>query len=420
MAFRFRSALIAVSVFAVAALPAVYVAGTTLSLGAIGLLVLGAPLALSTSGRTWHDLRSASGPILLYLFSSMLLVIAGLWTLAPLRSQLGSAVYFAACMLAVLVGHRWGSNEVLARRLNTVLFGILLASVYLALVQIGWSFLPSYRVLASWDFDRKVAADVLVFGRATGHMLNPNDFAWFSLICGFACARDARPWLRFCAIGLAATGLLLSGSRGIGLAAAIALAWLTWEAARSRGVVRRSTLVGPMLGVVGMAAVIAASRSAHRVGDIAERFRLGPADFATDGSVTGRTDQLSIAWSTATRWPFGRLATAQSISAESLDSEFLRAMLLGGVPLLALLAVSFILLFQRRPGPLNAQIIRRAFLVALAVASTSQLPIQGSAGLLGLVVLGRLASASSPRRQALLRGAGAPRGYRTEATGSSQ
>ena len=303
---------------------------------------------------------------------------------APLRGLAAARtpVYMvSALLLGVEVNRAKGTGLQTWGGPLLVAASILLAYAVLQQLIVG-QLIPSkpWDGLLRWDADiQRAFGGDLVFGRSGAFFTNPNILgAWAgaAMVAGILAVSG-----RFRYAMLAATfGLLvLSQSRGAGVAVAAAFAFLLAHAIRQGRAPTLSSL-RPYAGVllVVMVAWTALALAGAPAGTLAERVGsgIGIVTGGSDSSLSGRFAFWDAGMRLLASHPLGTFGPPEELLGSAVDSEWIRTLLQGGVLFLAALGLMLVggAVMRGDGGP--ARVALRALCIFMAIAGLTQLPLE--------------------------------------------
>jgi hypothetical protein len=354
----------------------------------------GRDLRLLGEGRFWL----ACG---LYVFTSVLLPLVAVMDAAYSIRAVFAMVEGATALSMVLIGAaiaRAGDRAAQSLRMGIVLLSVMQAAyALLQFLQVSALFDSSLGArLLDWDQATQQAySDAYVlYGRSAGLFVNPNALGLWSVLAFWAGAMLTKGRVRLLTIVATLTSLLLSQSRGA-LAALVGTV-LLW-AALNIGVVLKHQRLGrwallralslPIIAITFVSAIAAVVERAAEHVDIVSamsaRFTSGLATIhsgaAADDNLQARVEVWARAGEFLRDHPAGTFGPPQVIFEHSIDNEYVRTMLQGGLPfgLVFILTLVTLILFLKHERP-ESQFIGFAA-CAIATCAWTSLPLGSTA-----------------------------------------
>lgn len=256
--------------------------------------------------------------------------------------------------------------------------------------------------LLLWDAatQRAFGGD-LVFGRSSAFFTNPNILGAWAAVVMVAGMFAVRGRFRYAMLAATFALLVLSQSRGAGIAVVGAFAFLVFHTARhGRAPSLRSlrpyaaVMVFVLLGWAVLAVAGApAGTLVHRVGS-----GIGIATGGSDASISGRFAYWSDALQLLKSHPLGTFGPPETLLGSAVDSEWIRTLLQGSVPFIAALALAVVGGALRRGDGGPERVVLRALCVLIGIAGLTQLPLQYPVTYLFWALVGMTVTLR-PRRQ---------------------
>lgn len=247
--------------------------------------------------------------------------------------------------------------------MERILLSAVWAHALVALLQVapflgGVSGSGPIQQFLDWDaqFKATFSSENMVVGRATGLYLNPNALGVWSCFGSWACGIFLRGWPRKLGLAGSILTLILSLSRGsmFALTGSIVLYFLAqfWRnRQRTSNQYINATNLKFAFGVISTSVLcgmvvytFAKDDQSGLFGTLLSRVSAGMSVVTqgrtADSNFMGRVEVWGNAWDFFQRHPFGTFGSPQFVLGQSLDNEYMRALLQGGVIFLG----SFILM----------------------------------------------------------------------------
>ena len=234
--------------------------------------------------------------------------------------------------------------------------------------------------LLRWDADTQRAfGGELLFGRSSAFFVNPNVLGAWAGVAMVAGMLAVSGRLRYAMLAATFGLLVLSESRGAGVAAVGAFALILVHAMREGHTpTLRSMRPYAAVLVVVMLGWAALSTAGAPAGTLAERVGsgIGLVTGGSDSNLSGRFAYWDAALRLLASHPLGTLGSPEQLLGTAADSEWIRSLLQGSVVFVAALGLMLIggALNRGDDGP--QRIVLRALCVFMAIAGLTQLPLQ--------------------------------------------
>jgi hypothetical protein len=350
---RSRCAVVAVLVYAMFA-ERVFLSLSTAGKGLLLLLPILLPIVLLAvswrTSRVQNDSPRRKGLLTLSCLYAGLVVILpilgvllGRYTLNSLVSALPGIV-----ILSVLYGIARNSNLILSNGFlgKYVLCGIVIEATFATiqfLFREGIELFGLGTLIAEWDVYVQLSygPQAVLAGRSIGTFINPNHLGLWSALSigvGFIWLRG---FSRVAGVGLSLLSLVLSQSRGSLLAVIVAFVayglWMAYRTVPRKG----GAWVLPVLslGVLSVGMLLLVFLEDRILDLLGERYKAPLTGFHQELSVSARFEGWAEGLDYWRDNPHGTLGSPHMFVLGVIDSDYLYALLQGGIPLLAALCL---------------------------------------------------------------------------------